>query len=139
MYRLCYISTSREPVTEALCNDILAVSRPNNERDGITGLLLAGKRRFLQALEGEEQAVKRAFHRIRGDARHFGCVVIEQGPAEERQFCGWAMGFERSDEGAATLSDPQLAAAMIGQIADRNLRAQFEGFLTLQWRGDRAA
>ena len=37
------------------------------------------------------------------------------------------------------MSDAQLAAAMIGQIADRNLRAQFEGFLTLQWRGDRAA
>ena len=139
MYRLCCISTSREPVTEALCNEVLAVSRRNNERDGITGLLLAGKRRFLQALEGEEQVVKRAFDRIRADARHFACVIIEQGHAEERQFCGWAMGFERSDEGTGTMSDPQLAAAMIGQIADRNLRAQFEGFLTLQWRGDRAA
>ena len=139
MYRLCYISTSRAPVTAGACEEILEASRRNNERDGITGLLIGGQRRFLQALEGQESDVRRAYARICADPRHFACVILEQAEVSERQFPHWAMGFERGDEGEGTLSDAQFAAAMIGQIGDRNLRAQFEGFLTLQWRGDRAA
>ena len=139
MFRLCYISTSREPIDAELCDRILRVSRRNNDRDGVTGLLIAGRHRFFQALEGEEDAVRRAFERIRQDPRHFACVVIEEGPADRRQFPLWSMGFEQSNEGQAGVSDAQHAAILIGQIADPNLRAQFEGFLTLQWRGDRAA
>ena len=77
MFRLCYISTSREPIDAELCDGILRVSRRNNDRDGVTGLLIAGRHRFFQALEGEEGAVRRAFDRIRQDPRHFACVVIE--------------------------------------------------------------
>ena len=139
MYRLCYISTSRQPITKPMCTDILATSRRNNQRDGLTGLLLAGQRRFLQVLEGERAAVQRAYDRILLDPRHFACVILESGEFAERQFSAWVMGFEQTDEGTRSLSEPQLAAAMIGRIADRNLRAQFEGFLTLQWRGDCAA
>ena len=139
MYRLCYISTARQPIDRALCENILASSRVNNARDGITGLLIAGRQRFLQALEGEEAAVRSAFERIKQDPRHLGCVVLEEGHADERQFPLWAMGFEQSDEGSGSVSNAQFAASLIGQIANPNLRAQFEGFLTLQWRGDCAA
>ena len=139
MYRMCYISTARQPIDRAICEDILSASRINNQRDGLTGLLIAGRRRFLQALEGEEALVRRAFHRIKQDPRHFGCVILEQRSVSARQFPLWSMGFEQSEDGAEGVSDARLAAVLIGQIADANLRAQFEGFLTLQWKGDLAA
>lgn len=37
--QLVYISSARELITEATCRDILLVSRRNNLRDGISGLL----------------------------------------------------------------------------------------------------
>lgn len=139
MYRMCYISTARQPIDRAICDNILTASRINNERAGLTGLLIAGRQRFLQALEGDEVSVRRAFDRIKRDSRHFGCVLLEQKPVSVRQFPLWSMGFEQSEEGADGVSDAQLAAVLIGQIADANLRAQFEGFLTLQWKGGLAA
>lgn len=139
MFRLCYISTSRQPISERLCEQILRASRKNNERDGITGLLIAGSNRFLQALEGEEGAVRTAYERIKQDPRHFACVLLAQESTQKREFPFWSMGFERSDEGRSGLSDAQFAATLVGQVSDPNLRAQFEGFLALQWRSDRAA
>ena len=52
--QLVYISTSRSPshVPQSEIDAILAVSRRNNGRDGLTGLLAIGGRRFLQVLEG---------------------------------------------------------------------------------------
>ena len=139
MYRLCYISTARQPIDQSMCTSILDASRANNERDGITGLLIAGHRRFLQALEGPKPAVDTAFARIQRDPRHFACVPLAQREVPQREFPLWSMGFEQVDDRLAAISGPQLAASAVGRISDPDLRAQFEGFLTLQWRGDRAA
>lgn len=139
MYRLCYISTARRPIDEPGCRAILEVSQRNNRAAGVTGLLIAGSQRFLQALEGEEAVVQRTFGRIKRDPRHFACVILEERQSDRRQFPDWSMGFQRSTGADAGLSDVQHASALIAGIADPNLRAQFEGFLTLQWRGDRAA
>lgn len=71
---------------------ILAVSRRNNARDGVTGALLYSGGNILQALEGPAEAVETTLARILGDVRHRGVLMLYRGTAEERSFPDWAMG-----------------------------------------------
>jgi hypothetical protein len=57
VFQLTYISTAKAGIGDADIEAILGVSRVNNARDGITGLLVHDGVRFLQALEGDHQRV----------------------------------------------------------------------------------
>ena len=135
MLQLAYISTSRQPVDQALLDDILAASRRNNVRCGVTGLLVSGGNRFLQVLEGPDQAVLATYARIQNDARHFAFVSLSTRPVEARAFGEWSMAYHQG--GAAADGDlVAVVEALAADIADPNLRAQFSGFAKLH---DRAA
>ncbi len=71
--------------------DILASSERNNEATGVTGFLLYREGWFLQALEGDLDAVDRTFDRIRRDRRHLDVRIVADAPAFERAFPDWAM------------------------------------------------
>lgn len=77
----------------AACDDILLASRRNNERDAITGALVAAPRLFAQALEGRRAAVSETFARICRDARHERIEILEAAEIEERRFGSWTMAF----------------------------------------------
>lgn len=96
MLQLAYISSSTTRGVDGL-DGILAVSRRNNARDGITGLLYADGVRFLQVLEGEPAWVESAFERIREDARHRGVVILSRREIAAREFGGWDMAARRPD------------------------------------------
>lgn len=131
--QLLYISTARAPITSAMCDDILVVSRRNNAANGISGLLIAGQRRFLQALEGPDRSVLATYDRIAADPRHYACVILSRRQVEQRSFGDWAMGYIPG--GDDSLASPGLAAtlaALIAPIEDPNLRAQFAGFADVQ-------
>ena len=133
MLQLAYISSSRSPVDQALLDEILAVSRRNNERCGVTGLLVSGGKRFLQVLEGPDQAVLTAFARIQNDHRHFALVVLATRPVTERAFGGWSMAYHQG--GAAAAGDlVEVVEALSAGIEDPNLCAQFSGFARLHAR-----
>ena len=135
MYRLCYISSARVPIDDAFIESVLAVSRRNNRASGVTGLLVAGGKRLLQLLEGDETAVRDTYRRIRRDPRHFACVVISEARIPACQFDQWDMGLVRPGDAG----DEQAALAdIIAGIADRNLRVQFDGFLAING-GQRSA
>ena len=131
MLQLVYISTAREPISAGLCEDILAVSRRNNRVWDISGLLVAGRKRFLQALEGPEAEVRATYDRIAADPRHFACVILSERHVDQRQFGDWAMAYKLADEGAGD-DLPTTVAALVAAIDDPNLRAQFLGFATIQ-------
>lgn len=133
MLQLLYISTARAPITTAMCDNILAISRRNNRASGITGLLIAGKRRFLQALEGPDHAVLAAYDRIAGDPRHYACVILSRRQVEQRSFGDWAMGFTAGGDDSLAIADSgAVLAALIAPIEDPTLRAQFAGFTDVQ-------
>ena len=135
MLQLAYISTSRQPVDQALLDDILAASRRNNVRCGVTGLLVSGGKRFLQVLEGPDQAVLATYARIQNDPRHFAFVALSTKPVEARAFGDWSMAYHQG--GAAADGDlVEVVEALAADISDPNLRAQFSGFARLH---DRAA
>ena len=133
MFQIVYISTARRPFSKSELEEVLATSRRNNGRDEVTGLLVAGGRRFLQALEGPEPAVVAAFERIKADPRHFAVVPISIKHVERREFGDWSMGYETGGVGGA--GDLRaLVEQLVAPIENRNLRAQFTGFAALHAR-----
>jgi hypothetical protein len=131
LLQLVYISSARAPLSDAAFHELLAQARRNNRALGVTGLLLAGDRRFLQALEGPEANVDAIFARIRADERHRAIVELVRREVEAREFGSWDMAFERS-RGGGRLS--QEVDKLTATIADPNLRAQFTGFAALHGR-----
>ena len=105
IYRLVYYSRNHVALEEvafaAEVDDILAKSRANNERDGITGALMFNAGCFAQVLEGPLEPVEAAFERIQQDERHGEVSLLTLEPIASRSFPNWAMGFVgMSDEKA---------------------------------------
>lgn len=125
MEQIIYISTSRAPVrpSDQEVQHILSVSRRNNARDGLSGLLVVGGRRFLQVLEGPKEALDRTFNRIRADDRHFAVVEITRRTVEQRGFPEWDMGYEVDGQRLT-----EIVGKLIADVEDPVLRAQIEGF-----------
>lgn len=134
MLQLVYVSTARQPIGDPLLEAILAASRRNNARDGVTGLLVAGGRRFLQALEGPDRAVLDTYARIAADPRHHALVLLSTRTVPERGFGDWAMAYEQGGPAAAEGRFGDAVEALTAGLLDRNLRAQFTGFARLHAR-----
>jgi len=110
IYRLVYysrnhVATDADTFTAAI-DEILASSRTNNARDGITGALMFNAGCFAQVLEGPLDNVEAAFERIQQDERHGEVSLLGLVPVPERSFPNWAMGFVGlSDENAARFAE----------------------------------
>ncbi len=100
MHQIIYFSSASGLFDKKDLLDILAVSRANNTRDGITGLLLYKDGNILQVLEGEKEPVERCFARVQRDPRHHGLIVVERRAVPQRDFGDWSMGFRDLDEAA---------------------------------------
>jgi hypothetical protein len=91
--RIVYLSTATTLLDPADLDAILAASRRNNSRDGITGLLLYDRGSIVQAVEGEAQALTVLMQRIGQDRRHHSVKIVDRQPAERRLFGDWSMGY----------------------------------------------
>lgn len=98
---LIYVSSAREPLSADDLFALLNTSRRNNQRQGITGMLLYKGGNFMQALEGETESIRRLHEKIQRDRRHHGLLTLLERPIEARQFTQWSMGF-------SNLADPVL-------------------------------
>jgi len=105
LYRLVYYSLNKVCGSSADLADavsaILASSRVNNARVGITGALIFNKGVFAQVLEGNLVELERTFERIQRDPRHSDVQVLAFEPVPSRGFPYWSMGFvgrSRQDE-----------------------------------------
>lgn len=96
MIELVYMSQAKHIFKESELDKLLALARRNNEERGITGLLLYdGVGTFLQALEGEEEAVNALFGAITKDDRHTSVQKLLTSKIDQRCFPDWKMGFYR--------------------------------------------
>ena len=98
---LVYASIANEEFSPEQLLELLAVSRRNNERCGITGMLLYKERRFLQVLEGAEAAVRATYARIEQDPRHREVVLLISDEERKREFADWSMAFQDLDDQTA--------------------------------------
>ena len=129
MLQLVYISTARGAVTAYDLQRILGASRRNNARDGISGLLFFDGVRFLQALEGDAEAVTAAFERIKPDPRHGGVVVLSRREVAAREFGDWAMASRTALEGESEMLDR--VAALVAD-ASPMVQATFTSFAEIR-------
>jgi hypothetical protein len=90
---LVYVSSAITPFSPTELAALLDTSRRNNVKRRITGLLLYIGGNFMQALEGEEQAVDELYWTIAEDPRHRSLVTVIRSPVRRRLFPDWAMGF----------------------------------------------
>ena len=87
IYQLLYFSIGTEQnMTEDALQEILRVSRRNNPKIGITGILIALDNCFLQLLEGKKETVQALYEKISIDERHFKIVPIHKGIVSKRSF-----------------------------------------------------
>jgi hypothetical protein len=111
LFSLVYISKAVNTVQEEVLLDILNESHLWNRAHDVTGMLLylrgpilAHKEgRFVQALEGPEEEVKKLFEMIRRDNRHGNITLLNEGMIKKRNFESWLMGFESLDQEAYKL------------------------------------
>jgi Sensors of blue-light using FAD len=94
MIQLVYVSSSVKPFTHDELLQLLDKARQNNEKLGITGMLLYKNGDFMQALEGDEQQVHSLSAQIAKDPRHKDIRTLLDGPYTEREFPDWSMGFQ---------------------------------------------
>ena len=90
--RLLYTSQARVDLTEAEVIDILRVSRENNEKTRVTGILCYSKKDFIQVLEGPEKNVLKLYTKIIEDSRHQRCKLVSIDLSNKRIFESWSMG-----------------------------------------------
>lgn len=128
MRRLIYISSTRTPFTPSELDEILRISRRNNAAVGVTGLLVAGGRRFLQVLEGPDAAIDIVFARIKQDKRHHAVVILSRTEIAEASFGQWSMGYAHGGPAVGGATLPETVAELLAPITDPNVRGYFEGF-----------
>jgi hypothetical protein len=95
LYHLFYHSQALRPFDTAALTALLFQARVFNREHHLTGLLLhTPDGRFLQIIEGEENAVRTLYYdHIVADPRHHRCRLLGAGACAERSFADWNMGF----------------------------------------------
>ncbi len=91
--QLIYASYPRDALSVEDVGQILDVSRHNNSRDGISGMLCFDNSAFLQCLEGERHVVNQTYHRIMQDPRHHGVMIFRCVEVSARTFSQWTMDY----------------------------------------------
>lgn len=125
MRQILYIS-SAAPGAKIDISAILATSLRNNRKEGVTGLLWTDERRFLQVLEGPDDAVQGALGRIKADGRHRGIVVLQDRTIAVREFGAWEMA-RRGPGDTADAFDGRMRQYLAG--ASAAVRGTFEGLI----------
>lgn len=98
LQQLLYVSVETHPLSDDDLAGLLKQSRHNNERLGITGILIYYKRHFFQVLEGEKEKVFELFNKIKTDQRHISVILVWDQEVSERSFKDWTMAFLNLNE-----------------------------------------
>ncbi len=94
---LIYVSSATVPLRRVELDELLAQSRFNNRRLGVSGCLLVHDDCILQYLEGPAEVVGPLMHKIRRDPRHHSVIEIVRCPLQQRVFAGWLMAHAELD------------------------------------------
>ncbi len=105
MLSIAYVSAATQEMSDDDIAAILTQSRANNAYRELTGALLYHRGRFIQVLEGPDDAVNDRFAVIAQDSRHSGVQKISEKQIGARQFAEWTMGFRPLSDGGAKQLD----------------------------------
>ncbi|HEX8512080.1 MAG TPA: BLUF domain-containing protein [Allosphingosinicella sp.] len=111
---LTYTSRARLDLTDEDLAAIHQTARHFNALDGISGLLLFDGSRFLQIVEGSEEAIENLVERLRMDPRHSAFEVRDERHVERRSFPDWSMELVRVSADCGNASDEVAKALPAG-------------------------
>jgi hypothetical protein len=118
---LAYVSHVVGPWDRMSLDGLIAKAAEFNSEADVTGVLLFDGHRFLQYLEGPEEGVDAAYHRVCISTSHSDLIVLSQGPLPRRLVPYWRLH--------GLLADP-------GQV--RNVaHADWMGFIRSERRRER--
>jgi hypothetical protein len=116
---LTYTSRARLDLSNGELGEIHQTARHLNALDGITGLLVFDGVRFLQIVEGAEEAVDSLVARLRADPRHSAFEIRDQRFVSARSFPEWSMELVRVSAGyqnARAEIEPLLPAGVAPEV-----------------------
>ncbi len=117
---------------------LLEVSRANNAKLGVTGILLFIDGTFFQVLEGEKGIVEPLYDKIAQDPRHGNLSMIIFEEIEERTFTEWTMGYagltRRDLAGVEGLNDFFLGGKCYTDLDDGRAKLLLDAFRSGRWR-----
>ncbi|MFK7951914.1 MAG: BLUF domain-containing protein [Ekhidna sp.] len=105
LFRLVYTSARLKNCTDEDIEQILEVSRRNNGKINVTGILIHTDDRFLQVLEGDKEVIMKLYHKIEKDDRHGGSNMRFCEPVKERHFSDWEMAGKKIDKSVEFKTD----------------------------------
>ena len=116
--------------------DLLRHARNNNQRLGLTGMLLFSGGSFLQVLEGDADVVDAMYERIALDTRHGQVTLIIREPIAKRSFNDWSMGFfEIAHDDLAQMEGFQAVTSVsFAQLDSGRARKLLNAFAEGRWR-----
>jgi hypothetical protein len=91
LIQIIYMSSSKGIFDEQRLLDLLQLSKRENSRHAITGLLLHKDGSFIQVIEGEKRDIEQLYHNIENDRSHTGIMLLIKEPIQEREFPDWSM------------------------------------------------
>ncbi|OQX12545.1 MAG: family 3 adenylate cyclase [Desulfobacteraceae bacterium IS3] len=107
MKRLTYISRLNSPLSEKEIEEIGIISRQNNQKQDITGVLIYFGGLFFQIIEGDDVKIDRLYEKIGQDKRHTDILCLKtEHQAEERLFPNWSMNVINLDNNTDLLIHP---------------------------------
>lgn len=101
MLSIVYVSSESRPLTEFDLDALLSTSRLNNQRLGVTGVLLYRHGQFLQLIEGPDDGVLKIYGAIEQDTRHQQVRKICEESIVAREFPNWSMSYPPVIDGFA--------------------------------------
>jgi hypothetical protein len=113
---LTYTSRARLDLGEEDLAAIHQTARHLNALDGVSGLLLFDGSRFLQIIEGAEDAIDNLVERLRMDSRHSAFEVRDERYVERRSFPDWSMELVRVSAGYGNAKE-EVATALPDAVA----------------------
>ena len=131
---IVYTSRATKPMSALDLTSLLQVAHDRNQAANVTDMLLYAHESFMQALEGETDAVEGIYRSICADPRHTEIDLLSRREVGIRTFPRWSMGFEQpEDESLSDLGDgswPLRESALVnprvrhdGDTAEALLRA----------------
>jgi hypothetical protein len=94
MIELIYTSVTPQTLDTAIVSEILTTAKHNNRLNNITGHLFYDGHRFLQIIEGADEAIYRLYNLIESDPRHENVELLYEQEIEKRAFPDWQMAYE---------------------------------------------
>lgn len=95
MFTMVYKSQAEENLDDAAIEKIVQDTKARNKKKNITGFFLYHAGEFIQLLEGEENAVKALFDKIKKDQRHRKVRVLSMEESVLRIFANWSMIYSK--------------------------------------------